>query len=595
LIHAAAGGVGMAAVQLARRAGAEIFGTAGSDKKRSLLKSLGVHHVMDSRSLDFHDQILSVTNGEGVDIVLNSLAGEFIPKSISILKETGCFVEIGKTDIWDEARARELKAGIAYFILYLGEILDRDPLPIKKMLLDLLADFEDGTLKPLPQQIFPIQKSVDAFRYMAQAKHTGKIVITQKPADAHSVSMRKDATYLITGGLGGLGLASARRLVEQGARHLVLVSRSAPNEETQRSLDEIEAQGVHLHIARMDVSQRVQVEDILQHIRTSMPPLKGIIHAAGLLDDGILMEQTWSRFTTVMASKVDGAWNLHTLTLGLPLDFFVLFSAGAALLGSPGQGNYAAANAFLDGLAHYRQTCGLPALSINWGAWAEVGMAAKLGNQNQRRWTAQGMSLIKPAEGLRAMERLLERQSTQMAVLPVNWQKFQGQKSGEVRPLLRLLVKRDTQETKAGATTKQISFVDQLKATPPEEQFKLLFEYVTREVNKVLGLDVTHLTNPRQGFTDIGLDSLMAVELSNRLQKGLGRPLPSTLTFEYPSIQSLTDYLAIEILGIKTNPEPEKPVDQSLEKEKALLAEVEEIPEDKLEDELLRELKDAGY
>jgi acyl carrier protein len=222
-------------------------------------------------------------------------------------------------------------------------------------------------------------------------------------------------------------------------------------------------------------------------------------------------------------------------------------------------------------------------------------MAARLGSQDQRRWTAQGMNLIKPSEGLRAMERLLERGSTQIAVLPINWQKFQRQESEAVRPLLRLLVKHDSQESQTGNTAKQASFVEQIKSTPPEEQFHLLFEYVTKEVNKVLGLDVTLSTNPRQGFTDIGLDSLMAVELSNRLQKGLGRTLPSTLTFEHPSIQSLTDYLAVDVLGIRTNPQPEKPVDNSAEKEKALLAEVEKIPEDQLEDELLKELKDAGY
>jgi len=420
-------------------------------------------------------------------------------------------------------------------------------------------------------------------------------VITQNPFDAKSMSLRADATYLITGGLGGLGLASARWLANQGACHLVLVSRGSPTEDALRSIAEIEAQGVDIHVAQADVSDRDQVENILHHIQGHMPTLRGIIHAAGVLDDGILLEQNWSRFRTVMAPKVDGVWNLHTLTLHSALDFFVLFSAGASLLGSAGQSNYAAANAFLDGLAHYRRLSGLPALSINWGAWAEVGMASKLGNQNQRRWTHQGMDLIKPADGLRAMEQLLERQSTQMAVLPMNWQKLNRQQNESVRPLLRLLVKSDAQEAESADRKGRASFLDQLNSTPPEEQLKLLSAYVTGEVNKVLGLGVTHLTNPRQGFTDIGLDSLMAVELSNRLQKGLERSLPSTLTFEYPSIQSVVDYLAIEVLGIKTSPQTEKPVNKLEDQEKALRAEVEEIPDDKLEDELLRELKDAGY
>jgi NAD(P)-dependent dehydrogenase (short-subunit alcohol dehydrogenase family)/acyl carrier protein len=340
--------------------------------------------------------------------------------------------------------------------------------------------------------------------------------------------------------------------VDQGARHLVLIGRSDPSEAARRFVDEARAQGVDVHIAQADVSKRDQVENILRHIQGNMPPLRGVIHAAGVLDDGILLDQTWSRFRTVMAPKVDGAWNLHTLTLDSSLDFFVLFSAGASLLGSGGQSNYAAANAFLDGLAHYRHSYGLPVMSINWGAWAEVGMAARLGNQDQRRWTALGMELIKPADGMRAMERLLEQQAVQMAVLPMNWQKLNRQQNEGIRPLLRLLVKTNPQETESADTKGRISFLDQLKDTPPEEQFKFLFEYVTKEVNKVLGLDVTHPTNPRQGFTDIGLDSLMAVELSNRLQKGLDRSLPSTLTFEHPSIQSLTDHLH-RILRSKRN------------------------------------------
>lgn len=590
LIHAAAGGVGMAAVQLAQRAGAEIFGTAGSVEKRALLKSLGVQHVTNSRTLDFADEILSMTNGEGVDIVLNSLAGDFIPKSISVLKEKGCFVEIGKTDVWDEERVQELKSGISYFILYLGEILDKDPQLIRGMLLDLLADFENGTLKPLPQKLFPIERSVDAFRFMAQAKHIGKIVITQKT----SVTLHAEGTYLITGGLGGLGLVTARWLADQGARHLALVSRSEPSAQAKETLCEIEAMGVDVYIARADISHKDSVEKILDHIQANMPSLRGIIHAAGVLDDGILSEQTWSRFAAVMAPKVDGAWNLHTLTLGMPIDFFILFSAGASLLGSPGQSNYAAANAFLDGLAHYRRSCGLPALSINWGAWAEIGMASRLGDQNQKRWASQGMEQIKPADGLRAMERLLHLGSIQMGVLPINWTRFNRQ-AETVRPLLRNLVRNQTQETESTANVGRTSFLDQLEKTPEEEKLKLLFQRVQSEAQKVLGLDSSHLPNPRQGFTDIGLDSLMAVELSNRLQKDLEHPLPSTLTFEYPTIEVLTHYLATEVLGISAANMPDASAQDDEMQTQAILAEVEKIPDDELEDAILKELKDAGY
>jgi len=278
------------------------------------------------------------------------------------------------------------------------------------------------------------------------------------------------------------------------------------------------------------------------------------------------------------------------------LDFFILFSGGASLLGSPGQANYAAANSFLDGLAHYRRACGLPALSINWGAWAEVGMASRLGGQAHRRWAAQGMEQIKPADGVRAMERLIERRLVQAAVLPISWQKINRPEPEEIQPLLRLLVKREASRASSDQPSAgRVSFVDQLKQAPPEEQLKLLARRVTEEVNKVLALDASHTPNPKQGFTDIGLDSLMAVELSNRLQKELGRSLPSTLTFEYPTIEALTNYLATEVLAIAV-PLASQDGGQVVDKQtQAILKEVEEIPEESLEDAILKELKDAGY
>jgi acyl carrier protein/NAD(P)-dependent dehydrogenase (short-subunit alcohol dehydrogenase family) len=346
---------------------------------------------------------------------------------------------------------------------------------------------------------------------------------------------------------------------------------------------------------QVDIAQRDQVEKLLQRLKENVPPLRGVVHAAGVLDDGILLEQSWSRYETVMAPKVDGAWNLHRLTLNSPLDFFILFSAGASLLGSPGQGNYAAANAFLDGLAHYRRSSGLPALTINWGAWADVGMAAKLGEQGQRRWALQGMDLIKPADGMRAMERLIERDSVQAGVLPIHWKKLRPENEAEIRPLLRLLVRKESQTVEPASSGGQVSFLDRLKNTPEEEQYKLLFEHVKNEVNKVLGLDAAHAPNPRQGFTDIGLDSLMAVELSNRLQKSLDRRLPSTLTFEYPTMEVLTQYLAKDVLGIAVVDLPAKTKQRPDTSKETAADAVDEIPDDQLEDELLKELKDAGY
>ncbi|HEY9226744.1 MAG TPA: SDR family NAD(P)-dependent oxidoreductase, partial [Gemmatimonadaceae bacterium] len=373
LIHAATGGVGMAAMQLAKRAGAEIFGTAGNPVKRELARTLGADHVADSRSLSFADDVMQATNGQGVDIVLNSLAGDFIPKSLGVLRRGGRFIEIGKTDIWDATRVAAEYPGIGYSALYLGEVTAADPQYIRNMLLELLQDFESGTLTPLPVHAFPLEKAVDAFRFMAQAKHTGKVVLTQH----HGSQVRADATYLVTGGLGGLGLLVARSLAADGARHLVLMGRRAPSATAQATIDQLVASGVQVVVATADVAQAADVQRVIAQIATTLPPLRGIVHAAGVVEDAMLADQDAGRFSRVLAPKVAGTWNLHTLTREFPLDFFVLFSSGAALLGSPGQGNYAAANLFLDALAHQRHAHGLPALSINWGSWAEVGMAAE--------------------------------------------------------------------------------------------------------------------------------------------------------------------------------------------------------------------------
>ncbi len=483
----------------------------------------------------------------------------------------------------------------------LGNVIALEHPDLKCVRIDL--DPTNADVSFLFDEIWASDKE-DQVAFRGDSRHVARLVHSRmKPSEnparssiANSDALKADATYLITGGLGGLGLVCADWMVEQGARHLALVSRKKPTKQVLETLNELEAQGVEIYVGQVDVSQREDVENLIHHIAENMPPLRGIIHAAGILDDGILLDQTWSRFSTVMAPKVDGAWNLHTLTSTSALDFFILFSANASLLGSPGQGNYASANAFLDGLAHYRRLQGLVALTIDWGAWAEVGMAAKLDAQKQRRWAMQGIVPIKPVDGMRAMARLLERGSVQVGVLPINWTKFdRHQDDAEVRPIFRLLAKGNTPEAKAGHSENPVSFLEQLKKTAPEDQFKFLIQYVQGDVNKVLGLDASHSFNLRQGFTDIGLDSLMAVELSNRLQKDLERSLPPTLTFEYPTLEALTNYLASEVLAI-TVPATRAESAQEIEKQKqALAAEIEEISEDKLEDALLNELKDAGY
>ncbi|MFN8470139.1 MAG: SDR family NAD(P)-dependent oxidoreductase [Caldilineaceae bacterium] len=423
LIHAAAGGVGLAAVHLAQRAGAEIFATAGSVEKRAYLEALGVQHTMDSRSLDFADEIMALTQGEGVDLVLNSLAGDAIPRSLATLRANGRFLEIGKRDIYDGSRLDMslLKKNIAFYAIDLLPLLAAQPHLCREMLSELTELLAAGALPPLPYTEFHITEAAAAFRHMAQARHIGKIVITTgagpaadgetRPvliAAAPGVVLRSDATYLVTGGLGALGQRLAEWLVQHGARHLVLLGRHPATPEATAALAVLAEEGAEIVVKQADAASAADLSGVLDEIAQSLPPLRGVFHLAGVLDDGLLMHMNDERVARALAPKAGGAWLLHCLTRHLELDYFVMYSSATAVLGSPGQANYTAANAFLDGLVHYRHRQGLPALSVNWGAWAGAGMAAS-GEQagNLARYGILAMAPDSGRNGARAILRHL--------------------------------------------------------------------------------------------------------------------------------------------------------------------------------------------
>lgn len=592
LIHAAAGGVGLAAVRLAQRVGAEIFATAGSPEKREFLRSLGVEHVMNSRSLDFAEEVMERTGGEGIDVVLNSLAGEFIPKSLSTLRANGRFLEIGKRDIYQNSQLEMgyLRDNLSFFAIDLIPLFVERPDLTGALSRELVQLFEEGSLELHPCKVFSITEAESAFRYMAQAKHIGKIVLSMQeeevlvaPAVEEPVLFRSDGTYLITGGLGGLGLSVAQWMVQQGARHLALMSRSGTSTAAQEAMDAMEEAGAQVTIAKGDVTQEEQVAKVLAGIGQSMPPLRGIIHAAGVLDDGILLHLTEERFKKVMAPKVDGAWNLHNLTLNDPLDHFVLFSSVASVLGSPGQGNYVAANAFLDALAHYRHTLGLPALTINWGAWAEVGLATRA--DRVRHVTQQGIIPFTPAQGVQLMERMLHYGPVQVTGIAVDWAKLPIVSS---KPLLSQLAQEAAQRAGPSRSGQKKDGLtrEKLLAVESEERQQLVETLLKEQIAKVLRSSPDRI-DVHLPMDKLGIDSLMGFELINRLESDLEMSVPMTVLLQGPSLAQLTTEL-LDQLALPSAA-PTAPAITEHKPEDELLAEVDRLSDEEV-DAMLREI-----
>ncbi|PSR19687.1 beta-ketoacyl synthase [filamentous cyanobacterium CCP3] len=562
LIHAASGGVGQAAVQIAQSLGAEVWGSA-SEPKWATLKDQGLTQVFNSRTLDFAEQVSALTQGGGVDVVLNSLNGDFIPASLSALGQGGRFVEIGKLGIWSAEQVAEAYPNVTYLPFDLLDISLATPEVINTLLLQVMKRFEQGQYAPLPHKIFPIQQGVEAFRYMAQAKHIGKVVISlpapQPETNGQAGNGRStttlmttapisaQATYLVTGGLGALGLQVAQWLGQQGAKQLVLTGRRSPSEAAQTSIEQLRQAGVAVTVMATDVGQPAAIAELMTHIQSALPPLKGIFHAAGVVDDAIVMGQTWEHFERVMAAKVMGTWLLHEQTQGQELDYFVCFSSVSALVGSPGQANYAAANAFMDALAGYRRSLGLRALSINWGPWSQSGMAAALQNREQARWASRGVSLIEPQQGLAILGQLLTTEAPQVAVLPVDWERYLSQ----VPPDLDLSFLEQVVSLASTAAQPPQLWLD-LQQTPAHRRKSFLTQRLQDLLAKVMGLSPNQI-NPQRGFADLGMDSLMAVEMRNLLQTNLGCAVPTTLAFDYPTVEALVDYF-LETLEFEADP-----------------------------------------
>ena len=558
LIHAAAGGVGLAAIQIARAAGAEVLVTAGSPLKREYLRALGIAQVFDSRSLSFVDDVRQVTNGQGVDVLLNSLAGAAVPASLSLLRAGGRFVEIGKRDIQENAGLglRPFHNNLSFFALDLDRLLAQRPEMARSLLDTVLNQFAIGKLTPLPSHAFPVSRTADALRHIAKARQIGKVVLDMRDPVAtrlvHSMPSNKelrfagDGTYLLSGGTSGFGMATAKWLITHGARHLVLLSRrGATSFEAQQDILELENAGARVLVLSVDVADEQQLRTALETVRRTMPPLKGVFHAAMVLDDVIALQLTPERMEKVLAPKAWGGWNLHALTREDPLDYFVLFSSATTIFGNPSQANYVAACTFLDQFAQYRRAIGLPALSVAWGAIADVGYLSR--NQDVLKHIEErlGFRPIPSAQMLRFLEQLITTDRSLAALVAVNWSRFSPSKFpiAATPRMLGLIDKLGS--TSADTISVSGRFRERLLAAIPEERRGLMREFLKKSLAGVLGTSPESLEVDRS-LLAMGLDSLMAVELQMALHRELECELSPMQLLRGPSIEELTDELMAE-------------------------------------------------
>ncbi|MYF24779.1 MAG: SDR family NAD(P)-dependent oxidoreductase [Nitrospira sp. SB0678_bin_10] len=553
LIHAGAGGVGIAAIQMAQAAGAEVFATA-SAPKQAYLRSLGVEQIFDSRTTAFGREILEATDGAGVDVVLNSLTGEgFIDASLSCLKHGGRFVELARRDILSEEEMAAVRPDVAYAILELDVLKKTEPAWVGRVLRDVMARVSAGELKPIVHSRWPLAEAGAALRFMRSARHLGKIVVTAPPL--LNGRLRQDRTYLVTGGLGGIGCAVAEWLADKGAGTIVLNGRRDPDEAAEETINALRERGVTVQVELADVSDAAAVDRMLERMDRELPPLGGVIHSVGVLSDAALTNQNWESFEKVLWPKILGGWHLHRATVDRDLDFFILFSSRVGVMGNPGQANHAAANAFLDQLAGHRRAMGLPAQAIAWGAWSEIGEAAEQKERIERRRAALGGRWFTPQQGLKALENLVRQDATTSVVMSMDWSVF-AEAVADRPPLLEDLLSA-VAEGKTDAVAASGDLLSRLRQTPAGTHEELLVSFLQREVQAVLRLPSTPA--PTVGFFDLGMDSLMAVELRNRLNRAFSDEYtaPNTVVFDYPDIAALARHL-VEALGeIGSAPAPQ--------------------------------------
>jgi polyketide synthase 7 len=561
LVHTATGGVGMAAVQLARHWGAEVFVTA-SRGKWDTLRAMGFDddHIGDSRTTEFENRFASSTGGAGFDVVLNSLAGEFTDASLRLLAPGGRFIEMGKTDVRDPRVVAEQHRGAVYRAF---DLMEAGPDRTAAMLAQITELLADGIVTPLPLKTFDVRCAATAYRYLSQARHIGKVALTVPSGPGEVLSGcgggLAGASVVITGGTGMAGSALARHLVERyRVAQVVLVSRTGDRGPGVAELvSDLQRSGAQVSVVACDVADPEAAARMLAGIPAQYP-LRGIVHAAGILDDGLISSLTPDRVDAVLRAKVDGAWNLHELTRHLDLSAFVVFSSMAGIVGTPGQANYAAANSFLDGLAAYRRAHGLPGLSLAWGLWEQASaMTAHLGDRDKARMSRIGLAPLSTEQALAAFDAAMLVDAAVLVAARVDRAALSDNVAA-LPPLLSELVagpaRRVIDDTDVTASVTGLSA--RLHGLSPEARHRELVDLVCANAAMVLGVPNPADLNSGSAFGELGFDSLTAVELRNRLKNATGLTLSPTLIFDYPTPVVLATHLDTQLAGDAGDGEP---------------------------------------
>ncbi|MFI8854775.1 SDR family NAD(P)-dependent oxidoreductase [Streptomyces sp. NPDC053499] len=547
LIHSASGGTGLAAIAVARRLGAHVLATAGSEEKRRYLHGMGIETVMDSRSLDFTEQTLAATDGQGVDVVLNSLSGAAIRAGLDTLRPFGRFIELGMRDILSDAPVglAPFRHNITMTTVDLIGLQRHQPDVFAAVFREVMEEFTEGRLKPFHCTTFPLDQATDTFRTMAGADHIGKLVLTvpdRGQVTAALPAVRKpahpDGTYVVTGGLRGLGLATARWLADQGAGRLILNGRTPPTPEATRTISEMVSRGSEVRVVLGDITDPRTAEGLAAAAAENGSRLRGIVHCAMVLDDAAVTNIRQEQLERVWGPKADGAWNLHNATADTPPDWFVVFSSMASLLGNPGQGAYAAANSWLDTFATWRSGRGMPTLAVNWGPWGETGVATGFADRGYRT--------IPTDQGLDALGTLLSQGRVRTGVIP-------GEPETWVLPPVRgssffslVTPQEQTPQQTAPAGTDITSRLRE--AEPGLPRRTMLETYLADHIRAVLRLGSSAL-DPQTPFKNLGFDSLLSMELRVRLETELGVKLAPNFVWHHSTLTTLADGLA-ERMGL---------------------------------------------